>query len=168
MFITQVPDQSACAGYRHIMQCAEINSVNTAKWLGFLKPGYSCKDEQQCLSSLKLLPSQREKYSHTMIITENLILAAVPHSKFERGGVDGRGIDWEFKLAYANYYIYRLNKKIRCYCIAQGTIFNILWKIIMKGTSLEVQWLRHCLPMKWVRALVRELRPHMLQDVAKI
>ena len=38
----------------------------------------------------------------------------------------------------------------------------------MKGTSLEVQWLRHCLPMKWVRALVRELRPHMLQDMAKI
>ena len=40
----------------------------------------------------------------------------------------------------------------------------------MKVTSLEVQWLRLCLPMKWVRAqsLVRELRSHLLQDVAKI
>ena len=40
----------------------------------------------------------------------------------------------------------------------------------MKGTSLEVQWLRLCLPMKWVRAqsLVRELGSHLLQDVAKI
>ena len=38
-------------------------------------------------------------------------------------------------------------------------------KMLWKGTSLVVQWLRICIPMKgmWVQALVGELKSHMLQ-----
>ena len=42
-------------------------------------------------------------------------------------------------------------------------------KILIYGTSLEVQWLRPCLPMQGaqVRSLVGELRSHMQSSAAK-
>ena len=46
--------------------------------------------------------------------------------------------------------------------------FNLLIEI-KKETSLAVQWLRLHLSIQeaWIQSLVRELKTHILQDVAK-